>query len=223
LVRRQAELQGQAKAIELERESVAQKVGMAKARIALRDDLNLVLETLRDRVHQRAVGMYETLLTTFMREVLPEQSVDRSMAVDLVTRRGQSAMAFNVQRADGAMESVYDGNGGALTNVVSAALRLIALRKAQRTLPPRVCRTFTVFCPKHPALWACRWWQSRTTIHPFWSSSMRILCASCPTLKKGWPSIMTVCIGHRGKPGFVRFACRTIVLTPIVSWRSAQM
>ncbi len=120
--------------LQREHADLMRRVGLAKARLALRDEVTSVLEEVRDAIHARTVGMYEALLTTFMQETLPEQSVGRRITVDLVTKRGQSSIAFHVTREDGSSESVFDGNGGALTNIVSAALRLIALRKASGML-----------------------------------------------------------------------------------------
>lgn len=112
------------------------EVGLAKARLALKDDATAVLETVRDRMHQRAVGSYEALLTRLLRETLPEQSLDARIKVELSTKRGVSSISFLLERAAGECESVFSGNGGALTNIVSAGLRLIALYKARHTLRP---------------------------------------------------------------------------------------
>lgn len=131
-----ANVAAEARQLHSERETLLRRVGLSKGRFELRDEVTAVLESVRDRVHARTVGMYEELLTTFMRETLPDQTKDRRLSVDLSTKRGQSSISFLVRRDDGTTESVFDGNGGALTNVVSTALRLIALRKAAGTLRP---------------------------------------------------------------------------------------
>lgn len=120
--------------LQVERDTTLQRVGLSKARAELREDVAGVIEAVRDRVHARTVGMYEELLSTFMRETLPDQSDGRRLVVELSTKRGQSSIGFFVQRQNGQTESVFDGNGGAVTNVVSTALRMIALRKAAGTL-----------------------------------------------------------------------------------------
>ena len=111
-------------------------VGLAKARLALKDDASAILEDVRDRLPQRAVGSYETLLTRLLRETLPDQAEGSRIKVELATKRGVSSINFLLERPGGECESVFAGNGGALTNIVSAGLRLIALYKARHTLRP---------------------------------------------------------------------------------------
>jgi len=62
-----------------------------------------------------------------VRDVLPGE---KPVALDLSTERGLAALDICVRRPDGTLEDVLEDNGGALTNVVGMALRLIAVVKA---------------------------------------------------------------------------------------------
>jgi len=193
LVRRESVAQGQVYAINRECRAIEKNVGLAKARNLLKDDAKNVLDTLRQRVHHRTVGQYEQLLTALMSEVLPEQSKDRAISITLSEVRDKTSMDFNVLRSDGALESIYDGNGGALTNVVSAGLRLIALHKAKLTL-----RQFLVF--DEPDCWI-----APSRVPDFY----RVLSEASRSL-----GIQMVAIAHHDSSVFKEFDAHFVRLSP---------
>src|SRR4051812_20172777 len=95
-------------------------VGRAKGRLALRGQVEAVLDSLQRRAHERSVGLYERLLTGILEDVLPGGG--RRIALDLGTERGLPALDIEIERA-GWREGVIDGSGGSIANILSAGLR----------------------------------------------------------------------------------------------------
>ena len=92
------------------------------------DDLLAALRrAARGLASRRSLRSTETLLTAFARDVLPGE---KPVSLELSTERGLAALDIGVLRPDGSREDVLEDNGGALTNVVGTALRLIAVVKA---------------------------------------------------------------------------------------------
>lgn len=105
------------------------QTGRAKGRLALRPQVESLLDRLQHAAHERAVGAYERLLTAIVADVLPG---DRRIVLDLGTERGLPALDIEVARPGG-REGILDGSGGSLTNVISAGLCYAALvRSAHR-------------------------------------------------------------------------------------------
>ncbi|KMO40016.1 DNA repair protein [Methylobacterium variabile] len=102
-------------------------VAAAKGRLAQRDAVDTYLRELQQDANRRSVATFETLLTALVREVLPGE---KPVRLDLTTERGLPALDIAVERPDGGREDVLEDNGGAMTNVVGMALRLIAVVKA---------------------------------------------------------------------------------------------
>ena len=106
---------------------LTQDVELAKGRLAVRGDVERFIEAAHGRASRRNLGAFETLLTALVQEVLPGE---KPVKLDLTTDRGLPALDICVGRPDGTLEDVLEDNGGALTNVVGMALRLIAVVKA---------------------------------------------------------------------------------------------
>jgi DNA repair exonuclease SbcCD ATPase subunit len=102
-------------------------VAAAKGRLAQRDAVDTYLRELQQDANRRSVATFETLLTALVQEVLPGE---KPVRLDLTTERGLPALDIGVERPDGGREDVLEDNGGAMTNVVGMALRLIAVVKA---------------------------------------------------------------------------------------------
>ncbi|PIK70427.1 DNA repair protein, partial [Methylobacterium frigidaeris] len=102
-------------------------VATAKGRLAQRDAVDTYLRELQQDANRRSVATFETLLTALVQEVLPGE---KPVRLDLTTERGLPALDIGVERPDGGREDVLEDNGGAMTNVVGMALRLIAVVKA---------------------------------------------------------------------------------------------
>jgi hypothetical protein len=107
--------------------SVSAQVAAAKGRLLLREPVEGLLTELQEEASRRSVASFEALLTALVAEVLPGE---HPVALDLSTERGQAALDIGLLRPDGVREDVLEDHGGALTNVVGMALRLIAVVKA---------------------------------------------------------------------------------------------
>lgn len=102
-------------------------VGQAKSRVKRQPKVQEYLEKLQEVCHQKSVGMYEELLSAVVQDVLPG---DKKVALTLKTLRGLPSLDIEMVKGEGERESILDGSGGALTNILSAGLRVIALARS---------------------------------------------------------------------------------------------
>lgn len=102
-------------------------VGAAKMRVARQPKSQEFLERLQERCHQKSVGLYEELLSAVVQDVLPGE---KNVALTLKTVRGLPSLDIEMVKAGGERESILEGSGGAVTNILSAGLRVIALARS---------------------------------------------------------------------------------------------
>ena len=121
-------LEGRRDEIRARAAALKESVELAKGRLAVRNEVEAFIDAAHARASQRNLGAFETLLTALVQEVLPGE---KPVRLDLSTDRGLPALDICVARPDGTLEDVLEDNGGALTNVVGMALRLIAVVKAE--------------------------------------------------------------------------------------------
>ncbi len=127
LAARLARVEGRREAL-LARQAVLERdIALAKARLSHRGEVEALLDHLQAEASRRNVASFETLLSALVQEVLPGE---KPVTLDLTTERGAPALDIGVARPDGSREDVLEDNGGALTNVIGMALRLIAVVKA---------------------------------------------------------------------------------------------
>ena len=98
----------------------------AGERLARQPAIAEFLEEFQNLAHQKAVGAYEELLGALVGDVLPGT---RSVKLELTTERGLPGLDISICK-DGKLESAMDGSGGAVTNLLSAGLRIIALSRS---------------------------------------------------------------------------------------------
>ena len=98
----------------------------AGERLARQPAVAEFLEEFQNLAHQKAVGAYEELLGALVGDVLPGA---RSVKLELTTERGLPGLDIAICK-DGKLESAMDGSGGAVTNLLSAGLRIIALSRS---------------------------------------------------------------------------------------------
>lgn len=122
-----ARLEGRRDALRIRRGELTRAIELAKGRLAVRDKVEAFIEAVHGSASRRSLSAFETLLTALVQEVLPGE---KPVALDLSTERGLASLDICVRRPDGALEDVLEDNGGALTNVIGMALRLIAVVKA---------------------------------------------------------------------------------------------
>nr|WP_201837486.1 AAA family ATPase [Microvirga zambiensis] len=122
-----ARLEGRRDAVATRVAELTRDVELAKGRLAVKDEVETFIEAVHGSASRRSLSAFETLLTALVQEVLPGE---KPVALDLSTERGLASLDVCVRRPDGTLEDVLEDNGGALTNVVGMALRLIAVVKA---------------------------------------------------------------------------------------------
>ena len=104
------------------------RVGAAKYRLDHKEEVSEVLDDLQQQVNARAVTALESLLSAFVADVIPEHR--REIKTEVGITRGVPSLKFWAVDEDGNRESIMDGNGGSVTNIVCAGLRMIALVKS---------------------------------------------------------------------------------------------
>ncbi|MBB3019261.1 Tfp pilus assembly protein PilO [Microvirga lupini] len=122
-----ARLEGRRDAIRTRVEELTREIELAKGRLAVKDEVETFIEAVHGAASRRSLSAFETLLTALVQEVLPGE---KPVALELSTERGLASLDICVRRPDGSLEDVLEDNGGALTNVIGMALRLIAVVKA---------------------------------------------------------------------------------------------
>lgn len=127
LRRGQAKIEGKRDALRERQEALVRDVGLAKGRVALKGQIEAFIDDLQAEAYRRSTHSFETLLTTLVREVLPESN---PVALELTTERSAPSLNISSVGKSGAQEDIFEDHGGALSNVISMGLRLIATVKS---------------------------------------------------------------------------------------------
>lgn len=110
-------------------QEVQKETAQAQARVHMQPQIKTVLEELQRREHARTVGAYEDMLTALILDVLPEP-IER-VILDLKTEKGLPGLHVLIQKnKTNPAEDIFNGNGGAVTNLISFGLRVIALLRS---------------------------------------------------------------------------------------------
>lgn len=99
----------------------------AEAYLSHKDEVTAALEVLSARAQARSKGLFEGLLTTLVREVMPEKVDQVRLTSGL--RNHKRTLEVDVE-INGAMESVFRDKGGAFKNLISMGLRFIVLSRS---------------------------------------------------------------------------------------------
>jgi len=126
LIKRLYSLQGSINQMKERAKEIEQQVAQSKRFIDIQPDVATVLTELQHKAHERSVGVYEKLLTAILHDVLGETS--RKVSMDLEIKRGVPSLEINIDH-NGEKESIMDGQGGSVANVVSAGLRFVVLSR----------------------------------------------------------------------------------------------
>lgn len=111
------------------RDELQRTVGNAKWAQSQKGAMEEFITRLQQRTSERQLGTYERLLTSIVDDILPGTV---GVKLNLGMFRGAPALDIVADR-NGRPEDILRGNGGALTNVISAGLRFIAVvRGAKR-------------------------------------------------------------------------------------------
>lgn len=105
------------------------QVGEAKGRRERNPVYAKFLEEMQADAHARNVGKFEKLLTTILNEFMPNQP---PIGLDLTIKRGQPALEIVSRVAADIAKDIYKHKGGAVTNILSLALRMMVLVRSRR-------------------------------------------------------------------------------------------
>lgn len=112
----------------LDRKTILEReVALAKGRSALKSEIDEFLEQLQAAAHRRNTGSFEKLLTLLVQEVLPGSP---PIGLELSTERGLPSLDIFSRKAADIRQDIFADQGGAITNIVCAGLRLIATVKS---------------------------------------------------------------------------------------------
>lgn len=115
------------KILEEERENLLEDVKFSRIKVDNKKQVELFLEKLQIMEHEKSLGAYEDLLTSFLNEVLPGK---RKVVLDLKSTRQNPALNVYIEKSPGKKEDVLTGTGGSVTNIIVAGLRIIALLRS---------------------------------------------------------------------------------------------
>lgn len=115
------------KILEEEKETLLEEVKYSRIRVDNKKPVEYFLEKLQIMEHEKSLGAYEDLLTSFLNEVLPGK---RKVVLDLKVTRQTPALNVYIEKSPGKKEDVLTGTGGSVTNIIVAGLRIIALLRS---------------------------------------------------------------------------------------------
>lgn len=118
-------LQGQLQALNDEKRTVIERVEKAKKWLQKQPEYKGFLENLQNILQQKNVGAFSELLSYFVKDVLQK---DKDIVFELYTYHNLPALKIEASN-NGNRESIIEGNGGSIANIVSTGLRLIALSR----------------------------------------------------------------------------------------------
>ena len=105
---------------------VTQDVSQAKLRAELKPQVDEFLSELEYEAQKRSIDSFELMLTSMVNDVLPRDN--QKVSIKLTTQRNAPALYVYLNQ-NGFDEDVLTGQGGAVANVLSTALRFIALAR----------------------------------------------------------------------------------------------
>lgn len=124
---RAARLQGQRDAEAQQLKETTAEVSLAKGRLGLSEEVARIFDALQRRAHERSVGAFERLLTAILNDVMPGEGQVRLLTQ---LKANYTWLDVALEKPQG-LEDLLEGNGGAVTNVVSTGLRFAALSRTQ--------------------------------------------------------------------------------------------
>ncbi len=107
-------------------EAIRVQLAESQRVVELKDDVEKVIEHLQDVMYRQHISMIESLLTKFVESVLKDFS--REVVLQLEIDQMQPTLHIMLKNGEDE-EDVWNGNGGAITNVLSTGLRLVTMHK----------------------------------------------------------------------------------------------
>jgi hypothetical protein len=122
-----ARLQGQRDSEAQQLKALTSEISLAKGRLSLAEEVSRIFDALQRRAHERSVGAFEKLLSAILNDVMPGEGQVRLLTQ---LRANDTWLDIALEKPEG-LEDLLEGNGGAVTNVVSTGLRFAALSRTQ--------------------------------------------------------------------------------------------
>lgn len=119
-------MQGQLNALKDEKTKIVERVEKANKWLQKQPDYIKFLKQLQEVLHKKNIGIFSELLSYFVKDVL--QKDNKTINLELYTYHNLPALRIEAVN-NGQKESILEGNGGSIANIVSAGLRLIALSR----------------------------------------------------------------------------------------------
>lgn len=104
-------------------------IGKAKRREEIQESVSEVLDIMQNEIHQKNIGVYEDLMSAFIKDVL---NSEKNVKLTSGTELGAPSLDIDLIKTVNkkiVKESILDGSGGSVVNILSAALRLLVLTK----------------------------------------------------------------------------------------------
>lgn len=127
LALRAAQLSGMLISDREQHSKTSEGVAHAKGRNGLKEEVARVFTGMHSLANQRSVGGFEALLSAILQDVLPDEGIVRLISE---YKDNKTYLDINLEK-NGGLEDILEGNGGAITNVISAGLRYAALSRTQ--------------------------------------------------------------------------------------------
>lgn len=104
-------------------EQLEREIALAKANLEAGPEILSILDKLMEMAHERSVGFFEDLITFAIEQVM---GYLKPCKIEVSVERGSPSL--NMWLVNGSdLEDIMESNGGAVTNVVSTALRFSSL------------------------------------------------------------------------------------------------
>lgn len=108
-------------------------IAKSKAAVEMQPEINAILDNLQNRVHEKLLGHFESLLTALIQDVFPED--EKKVSLELRLERNQPSLRVTIVTPEGFKEDAFSGRGGSIANVLSMGLRFIVLTRTSQLRP----------------------------------------------------------------------------------------
>lgn len=116
-------LDGKRNYLQKRNEQLEREIALAKANLEAGPEILAILDKLMEMAHARSVGYFEDLITFAIQQVM---GYLKPCKIEVSVERGSPSL--NMWLVNGSdLEDIMESNGGAITNVVSTALRFSSL------------------------------------------------------------------------------------------------
>lgn len=94
-----------------------------------KDEVQRVLHELQTRTQSKTKGIYESLLTKLVKDIMPDNDESDSVVLNTGVKNNKTTLSVEVANKKGFTRDVYLDKGGSIENIVAMGLRFIALSR----------------------------------------------------------------------------------------------